>query len=198
MIVMPANNSARQLRWLARRYPGRLGHLYSPGGSRGPWPEFQYALDNGCFNRWCPTSFMAHVEWADLSHQHPRWVVVPDVLGDWEATKRQWHRWAPVLAKKYEWPLALAVQDGRTIEEALDLQPDVVFVGGSVGWKWDTVADWCHAFDRVHVGRVNSPRRLWQLLDIGAESCDGTGWWRGDRRQKNGLINFLRREDASN
>ena len=32
----------------------------------------------------------------------------------------------------------------------------------------------------MHVGRVNTERRLWQCARLGAESCDGTGFFRGD------------------
>lgn len=31
---------------MAARYPGCIGHMYSPGGERGPWRELPYALDN--------------------------------------------------------------------------------------------------------------------------------------------------------
>lgn len=37
---------------------------------------------------------------------------------------------------------------------------------------------WCKNFKRVHVGRVNNERRLQYCEDIGAESVDGTGWFR--------------------
>lgn len=51
MIVMPANSSGWFWHSLARE-TGRLGHLYSPGGQRGPWPWFPYALDNGAYACW--------------------------------------------------------------------------------------------------------------------------------------------------
>lgn len=48
---MPANATGWFFHALARE-TGRLGHLYSPRGERGPWPWFPYALDNGAFSFW--------------------------------------------------------------------------------------------------------------------------------------------------
>jgi hypothetical protein len=67
----------------------------------------------------------------------------------------------------------------------------VVFVGGSTAWKWRTVSNWCRDFPRVHVGRANTYKRLWQCHEVGAESCDGTGWMRGDQKQLRGLFEYL-------
>lgn len=194
-MVMPANNSNRLMRWLARRYPGRMGHLYSPDGRRGPWQEFPYALDNGCFQRWDPNGFRAHLDWQASKNQRPMWVVVPDVVGDWETTQLRWRAWAPYIQASCGIPLAIAVQDGATPAAVLDLdpQPEVVFVGGTTRWKWETVALWCATFPRVHIGRLNSPEKLWECEEMGAESCDGTGWMRGNRRQLLGLVQFIRR-----
>ena len=44
MIVMPANATGWFWHCLARE-TGRIGHLYSPGAQRGPWPWFPFALD---------------------------------------------------------------------------------------------------------------------------------------------------------
>jgi hypothetical protein len=179
---------------MAKRYPGTLGHLYSPEGKRGPYEEFPYALDNGCFARWDPAAFRALLEWAFQNGTLPAWVVVPDVVGDWEETKLRWEAWAPWMRETYGIPLAIAVQDGSTPAEvaALSPAPDVVFVGGTTKWKWESAARWCASFPRVHIGRVNSPQQLWECERMGAESCDGTGWMRGDRKQKLGLVQFLR------
>ena len=43
---------------------------------------------------------------------------------------------------------------------------------------------WAESGKRVHVGRVNSMRRVWLCHDLGIESVDGTGWFRdGDNHQ---------------
>ena len=46
MIVMVSNQTGIEVGLMAARYPGCIGHMYSPGGERGPWRELPYALDN--------------------------------------------------------------------------------------------------------------------------------------------------------
>jgi hypothetical protein len=192
VIVMPSNNNGLRVGYLAGKYPGRLGHLYSPGGQRGPYGFMPYALDNGAFgggDAWKPEPWVALLEWARLSGQAPRWVLVPDVVGSKSETLERWHEFAPI-ARQFGWPLAFAVQDGMNI---LDVPKgtSVVFVGGSTEWKWRTAPSWCKAFPRVHIGRVNTFRRLRMAESYGAESVDGTGWTRGDQSQWDGLVAFL-------
>jgi hypothetical protein len=61
---------------------------------------------------------------------------------------------------------------------------DVVFVGGSdeQNWKWRSAPYWCENFERVHIGRVNSARLVRYSEQIGAESVDGTSWFRDPSR----------------
>jgi hypothetical protein len=91
-------------------------------------------------------------------------------------------------------PLAIAVQNGMIPEtiKKLEIQPDVICVGGTTEWKWDTAEMWCKEFPRVHLLRCNSPAKLYLLEEWGAESCDGTGWNRGDRNQTSGLEQWCR------
>ena len=78
-------------------------------------------------------------------------------------------------------PLAFAAQDGMTPADVPN-NADVVFIGGTTSWKWRNLLSWTVAFPRVHVGRVNSRRLLEQAETAGAESCDGTGWFRDPTR----------------
>lgn len=208
MMVMPANSSGWLTHSLARE-TGRLGHLYSPGGQRGPWPWLPYALDNGAFScwsqraktfddaRWASTERRWHhlIVWAQSAPLKPLWAIVPDVPGNAERTLERWWEFAPGLTTM---PRALAVQDGMTPEDvkALEIQPDVVAVGGSTEWKWLTITQWVAAFPRVHLLRCNSPTRLYELEAMGVESCDGTGWFRGNRTQTAGLEAWARSKAA--
>lgn len=196
MIVMPSNNSSMHLGWLAGQYPGRIGWLLSPGGWRRPHRWMPYALDNDAFQAWIRSQSWDEVAYLEMLSKvakeklAPRWLLVPDVVANREATLERWHQWAPRLAK-YGWPLAFAVQDGMT-QDDVPRDATVVFVGGTTEWKWATIWDWCQNNERVHVARVNGYEGLWNCHDAGAESCDGTGWFRGDQEQLAGLENYLR------
>ena len=207
MIVMPACSTGWFWHCLARE-TGRIGHLYSPGDQRGPWPWFPYALDNGVFALWSPAdNSFDEAKWEAIGAQQwrhllfwcgaaaikPRWGIVPDRPGDWGTTLAKWKRYAPEM-QSAGIPLAVAVQDGATTNDvnALDPHPEVVAVGGSTEWKWATAAQWIRDFPRVHVLRCNSPEKLHWLESLGCESCDGTGWNRGDRTQTRGLEEWAR------
>ena len=200
MIVMPANSTGWFWHCLSRE-TGKLGHLFSPGAERGPWPWFPYALDNGAFsawdaknNVWDETKWSADrwrrlIFWAASKQQKPLWAIVPDVPGNACATLERYER----FSTEVPFTKALAVQDGMTINEARNLNPDVIAVGGTTEWKWATVEMWAKEFPRVHVLRVNMPSKLEYLESLGVESCDGTGWNRGNRDQTVGIENWARK-----
>lgn len=202
---MPANASGWFWHCLARE-TGRLGHLFSPGGHRGPWPWFPYALDNGAFAHWeqktnvfdheawnatGETAWNRLIVWSQVAAMKPLWSIIPDTPGDAEDTFRKWAVFADSVT---HCPRALAVQNGMEPVDVhrLSIQPDVIAVGGDTEWKWATVAKWAAAFPRVHLLRCNSPTKLYELESLGVESCDGTGWSRGDRKQTAGLEEWAR------
>ncbi len=206
MIVMPANSTGWFWHCLARE-TGRIGHLYSPGAQRGPWPWFPFALDNGAFACWEPTSntfnqarwkktepLWRHLLfWAQAAPVRPRWAIVPDIPGNSDATLERWVTFAPIV-EAAGIPLAIACQDGMTPSDVRSLSPApaVVAIGGSTEWKWKTVEQWCEEFPRVHLLRCNMPDRLELLERLGCESTDGTGWNRGDTNQTAGLESWAR------
>ena len=179
---------------LAQTYPQQIGLFVSPGKTWQP-RGLPYGIDNGRFVVWSKGK-----EWDDagfldtaqkmLARQPAEWIVVPDVVASAFQTLEWWDEWAPRL-RDFGIPLAMAVQDGMRPEDVRRKKPDVVFVGGSFRWKWRTVWEWCQNFPRVHVGRVNTERFLWNAHRCGAESVDGTGWFRGDQVQLAGLHRYL-------
>lgn len=201
MIVMPANQRGIVAGWLAGRFPQRIGHLYSPGGLTQLYPFLPYALDNGRYAStvknqvWDEDAYIEMLDRVAADTLVPRWLLVPDVVADPDATRREWDVWAHRLSSRYRWPLAMAVQDGMEPDD-VPKEAAVVFVGGSTEWKRRTLHDWCDAHPRVHVGRINTNRWLWECHNAGAESCDGTGWFRGDQEQLQGLIDYLERSAA--
>src|SRR4051794_10897961 len=83
---MPSNNCKGVVHYLAGKYEGQIGHLYSPGGFRGPFPWLPYALDNGAFAGFDGEAFTRMCDKAHASQLTPKWVLVPDAVGDRDAT----------------------------------------------------------------------------------------------------------------
>jgi len=203
---MPANATGWFWHCLARE-TGKIGHLYGPGAQRGPWPWFPFALDNGAFSCWDPIlNLFDATKWAGIEPVwrqlvrwaaptgFARWGIVPDVPGDSEATFARWYKYASEV-RAAGIPTALAVQDGMTAIDVRRMRgegPAVICVGGTTEWKWATVEHWRSNFERVHVLRCNSPEKLALLESLGIESCDGTGWNRGDQKQTSGLEAWAR------
>ncbi len=151
---------------------------------RDPQPPWAYGLDNGawgCHQRgeaFDEGAFLRMLNTGFLPGQAD-WLVVPDVVGERDASLELTARWLPQLERAKVCNLLLvAVQDGMTEADVLPwLGPRVgIFVGGTTEWKLRTVGDWiatarrsgCH----VHVGRVNTRRRIRAVA--GADSWDGT------------------------
>ena len=182
MRVMASNHSSKWYMDLCRRYPDNLGWLIGPRFWKAPRENVAFAMDNDAyqsFSNGTPYDFDAwhrFLDKVDKTGRNPLWALVPDVVGNRELTLEQWPKYSPEV-KQRGWLTALAVQDGMSIEDAKQCNADVIFVGGTTGWKWNTAHVWCGNFTRVHVGRVRM-RRLPHCRQIGAESCDGTGWFR--------------------
>jgi len=207
-MVMPSNSCANVVHYWAGKHPGQLGHLYSPGGQKGPFSWLPYAIDNGAYpafskgRPWDEAAFTELLAWAQEARdfrgkaQPPLWVVVPDVVADKCATLDRWQEWAPKVSA-YGYPLAFAAQDGMTPGD-VPPEADVVFMGGTRDWKWANLEVWCEQCPRVHVGRVNTYGQLRRCSDAGVESVDGTGWFRGginaNNQQLHQLHRYLREE----
>jgi hypothetical protein len=197
MLIMVSNRTGIEIGLLAARYPGRIGHLYSPGGQRGPWTEVPYALDNGAWTAflrgraWDEARWRALITWALMSGCPPLWALVPDVVADRQRTLERWTLFSPLVRQSGLRP-AFAVQDGMTFD---DVPSDdcVLFLGGSTAWKVAAIEPWCRRFPgRVHVARVNTAARLIKCWRAGAISVDGTGWFRKKSAQDSELRKFLR------
>ena len=200
MIVMISNQSGFEAGLLCGMYPGRIGHMFSPGGERGPWVGVPHAFDNDAWpakKNKRPRNVAAHrrlLLWGLMSGVMPMFAVVPDVVGDRDATLREWDTYAPGM-EKMGYRLGFAAQDGMSFAD-VPTSDCVVFLGGSDEWKDASIAPWCAKFPgRVHIGRVNGMPRLLASWRAGAISVDGTGWFhkgRGGVSQAADLRKFLR------
>lgn len=143
---------------------------------------FPYALDNGAwtaFQQGRPFSEQDFVRALTRLGRDADWVVMPDVVAGGLASLELTLRWMRRVLDETERGL-IAVQNGMAESDVASfLGPRVgLFVGGSTEWKLETLPKWCALGSRlgcwVHVGRVNTVRRIHLCGLAGATSFDGT------------------------
>lgn len=181
----------------ARMAAGDLGVFDTPHQGNVLPAGVPWAADNGCFSeRWELAHWTAWLEGHRADVPRCLFAVVPDVVSDRDATRARWdahHR--TVLELGY--PAAYALQNGETPAGVPWADLSAVFVGGDTAWKLgpDARRIVATARDRgvwVHVGRVNSLRRLRYAVGIGADSADGTFLTRAPDTNLERLIRYLR------
>lgn len=160
---------------------------------------FPWAADNDCFNGLDPDSYLSMLDRiAAVDLTNFVFVTTPDVVADHRATATLFRGWLPAL-KKRRLPIAFVAQDGATADEIPWNDINALFVGGSTRWKLSRHAArlmaWGKKRDKwVHVGRVNSKRRedrIGALLELGADSFDGTQYSMFRRRYLSGVLRRL-------
>jgi hypothetical protein len=143
---------------------------------------FQYALDNGAwsaFTQGRPFDERAFDIALRKMGGGSDWTVIPDIVAGGSASLDLSLRWMRRVLDGSPRGM-IAVQNGMSIE---DVRPFVghrvgIFIGGDTAWKLATLPAWA-ALGRetgawVHVGRVNSARRISACVVAGATSFDGT------------------------
>jgi hypothetical protein len=154
---------------------GRLGQMVTPQSGNRVVDGVPWVLDNGCFSAsWDMYRWDAELE-RHMDTPGCLFAVVPDFVADATATFERWARWwAAPMRRGYR--CAYVAQDGCRFFPA---GAQALFIGGSTEWKLGPPARALAALakDRglwVHMGRVNSLRRLRYAADIGCDSVDGT------------------------
>lgn len=158
-----------------------IGLLVQPGNSYhlrvDRYPHF--AADNGCFGgKWDEDK---HLAWLDRLPRTALFAVAPDVYPDAQATLELSAGYFELI-RDMGFPVALVAQDGA---EHLDLpwdDFDCLFIGGErqeVEWKLGPYAEQVARAARahgkwVHMGRVNSLKRMDRARSMGCLSADGT------------------------
>ena len=172
-----------------------LGVLFVPGAWGTPaaalWPGCIWGADNGAFSRFDAIAF---VEMLGKLRRLPgcQFVAAPDVVGDAAETVRLFGLWAPMI-RAHGFPVALVGQDGLAVDATPWGLLDAFFVGGSTAWKLGGDARELVAYAKargkwVHMGRVNSRKRIHYAERIGCDSVDGTQFsWFADRWIPKGL-----------
>lgn len=180
--------SNRVWHYWAGKYPGSVGVLIGPSyGKKVPIDRWMpFVLDNDAFTAWrdgkpwSESAWHEMLTWVRMTGLRPLWAAVPDVVTNREATMANWPIYSPAI-KSIGWKTAFCVQDGMTPAD-VPTDADVVFVGGSDGWKFRNLPMWTTNFKRVHCARVNSPKMIEACERLGCESVDGTGWFRDPSR----------------
>lgn len=182
MMIMFGANGNPTAYYLCGKHEGKIGMLMGPKTYIKPRSWMPFALDNDAWiafkdeSEWNEAKWLEFLSKVKASGHKPLWCAVPDVVENPEATLENWEKYHPVVLT-LRFPLAFVVQDGHMPNDVPKLA-EVVFVGGSTGWKYRTLKMWTDNFPRVHVGRVNETRRFDLLEKLGVESCDGSGWFR--------------------
>lgn len=156
-----------------------------------------WAADNGCFgSNWDPGRWVDYLE-RRRGEPGCLFAVVPDVVGDHLATVERWHEWWEIVAELGYRP-AFVLQNGCTVASVPWGQCEAVFIGGDDTYKLsDTARTIVTEAKRrgvwVHMGRVNSYRRLRIAADMGCDSVDGTYLAFGPDVNTPRLVGWLKR-----
>jgi hypothetical protein len=157
-----------------------VGHLLCPRSRNVVWSR-EWAADNAAFSRFDAAAYRSMLA-TIAGRPGCLFVTVPDVVGDAFATRELWRAWFPVV-RAHGLPAAFVLQDGLDDVGVPWLECAAVFIGGSTEFKLGPVARMAvqeaHRLGKwVHMGRVNTMRRLRYAQHIGCDSVDGSGFAR--------------------
>ena len=160
-------------------------HIMRGHGWRTPrWTDKTMAphgLDNGAWTAYQkgePFDAPAFERALDVAGEHADWIVVPDIVAGGRESLEFSLSWLDRM-RQFKLNL-LAVQDGMELN---DIRPHLsdrvgIFVGGTTEWKLDTMCKWGELARDVgcylHIGRVNTCKRIRLCKKAGADSFDGT------------------------
>lgn len=140
---------------------------------------FGYALDNGawhCFQNKLPFDEACFIEAYRKLGKGADFCVLPDIVAGGVRSLEYSMMWLPRLG---DCSAYLAVQNGMKADDIMPIKGvDGLFVGGTEDWKERTMPMWGEIARakgiRLHVGRVNSARRIHLCEANGADSFDGS------------------------
>ncbi len=199
ILVSGATATVRQL-W--RHYPDHLGVLHTPqNGNRLCSLPLPWACDNSAFSNPDDDKFwrLCANAWGVETYHPPLWVAVPDIVGDHSETRRLFgiwrHYWLEEIGR-IPFPLAFVLQNGCTVDEVPWDDIAAVFVGGDNEFKLRQSAGLIDAAKArgkmVHIGRVNTHRRLRYAYDLGADTVDGTNYSMFSETHLPGALAFVK------
>jgi hypothetical protein len=156
-----------------------IGALLTPFSQRHtPSTDWLWAADNGCFaSRWDEQTWFRWLQ----SKSNPAsalFATIPDVVADHQRTVKRWHQYADQV-QQLGYKAAFVLQDGASLRTMPMQQMDALFIGGSTKYKLSEdaqrIVSVCKMENKwIHMGRVNSQRRMQLAFDWGCDSVDGT------------------------
>jgi hypothetical protein len=165
--------------YLSGKLVPTLPAMLTPRMGQRPYPGQTWAADNGRYASPQDYTDEGYLAWLEkMPAETCLFATAPDVWGDGEATlAMSWPVFHRIQSAGYR--VALVAQDGI---EDLPLpwdEFDALFIGGSDAWRYsDGLRDLVRrakAYGKwVHMGRVNSLRRIAYAESIGCDSADGT------------------------
>lgn len=174
-----------------------VGYMLTPDMGNAVDLSHRWAADTGCYTRGERFSLPRYLDWLEARAPYQAtclFATAPDVVGDAAAT---WTRSAPVLPvlRAMGYRAALVAQNGLEAPQWDTF--DALFIGGTTAWKLaDSTRQLVLEAKRrgkwVHMGRVNSLRRLRAAEFMGCDSADGTYLKFGPDANLPKLINWLR------
>ena len=177
---------------------GLIGQICTPASGNAVTPGVDWVADNGVFGDTYPgdEKYLAWLDERTWARARCAFAVAPDVVCDAQATL---DRSAPMLTaiRRAGYPVALAAQNGLENLTVPWADFDVLFLGGDTAWKLGpharqlTVEAKARG-KRVHMGRVNSGRRIRYAAYIGCHSADGTYLAHGPDQNLPKLLGWLR------
>lgn len=141
-----------------------------------------WAMDNACFNHADTFDLDAFLVVAEkrlvVAGDRCLFIVAPDVPFDAEGTLRRFEAWGE-RCRDLGAPVVMATQNGMGVEDVPWNAIDGLFVGGNTRWKMGhesgaLIQEARRRGQWVHMGRVNSLRRLRVAASMGCNSVDGT------------------------
>jgi transposase InsO family protein len=184
---------------------GVLDCMTTPAQSVRIPQQARFGADNGRFGRGWPGEDRW---WAWLtttidrySANHCNFAVAPDEPMNAEATLRMSLPWLPRI-RDLGVPAAFVAQDGCEDGQIPWPELDTLFLGGSTTWKTGPGARHVaqEAAERgipVHMGRVNSLRRLRLAAEFGCSTADGTCLAYGPDKNLPRLLSWLQAVHAN-
>jgi len=176
---------------LPARYERIVGDFLGPRCMKSGNHTPIWAADNDAYSAFNEKKYLKMLDRIAAAKTAPAFVTAPDVVEDHYASIKLFERWHNELAQR-NIPAAFVLQNG--CEDAWEWhmartdcswfpwdEVECFFIGGDTAFKFSTfiqkfvsTAISCGG-KWIHMGRVNSVKRLRYAIRIGCHSCDGSG-----------------------